>query len=639
MPIKLTYKPNTMKKIVLFSMMLAAMPNVFAQHLERVAPEQVGLDSKHLLYADEAINEEIASKNIPGAVLAVVRHGKLAYLKAYGNRQVYPTTVPMTTNTIFDMASCSKPVGAGISAMILAERGKIRLKDAVSRYIPGFENWKPADGGEETTIRIEDLLTHTSGLPPYAPAATLVKQYGSPNPDGLIEYICHVKRDFEPKTDFQYSCLNFITLQRIVEKVSGQSLRDFARENIYDPLGMDYTDYLPCAPDAKGIWQNTVEPNWAKLMPAGQDWKSLVAPTTKETDGSVVRLGTVHDPLARDLNGGVSGNAGVFSCAEDLAVLAACILNGGEWNGKRIMSKLTVEAMGRVPRAVATLGRTYAWDMFTDYASNNGDLFSPVTYGHTGFTGTSFIIDPVNDTSVILLINAVHPEEGHSVVRLRSVVANAVAASIVSNEPLWQDETHNAHWWKRFNEFMDEAPITSNDIVMLGNSLTEGGGDWSGLGWKNVRNRGIIGDVIEGLDNRLHQILPGKPKKLFIMSGTNDVSHDLSTDSIVKLTDKLITRIQKGSPTTKVYLQSLLPINESFGRYKRLTGKTDQFPEINAELEKLAKAKGIQFINLFPLFCEKGTNNLRKDLTNEGLHINQEGYKIWCKELKRVVKN
>lgn len=628
-----------MKKLSLFTLLLAVSLALFAQHLERVAPEQVGLDSKHLLYADEAINAEIAKKEIPGAVLAVVRHGKMAYLKAYGNKQVYPKAVPMTTNTIFDMASCSKPMGAGISTLILAERGKLRLKDAVNKYIPGFENWVPKDGGEATTIRIEDLLTHTSGLPPYAPTATLVKQYGSPNPNGLMEYICHVKRDFEPKTDFQYSCLNFITLQHIVEVVSGKTLRDFARENIYDVLGMDYTDYLPCAPDAKGIWQNTVEPHWASLMPAGQDWKSLIAPTTKETDGSIVRLGTVHDPLARDLNGGISGNAGVFSCAEDIAILCAAIQNGGEWNGKRFLSKLAVEAMGRVPRAVASLGRTYAWDMFTDYASNNGDFFSPVTYGHTGFTGTSIIMDPVTDTSVILLINAVHPEEGHSVVRLRSLVANVVAASIVSDEALWQDETHNAHWWKRFNQFMEEAPITSNDIVMLGNSLTENGGDWSGLGWKNVRNRGIVGDIIEGLDNRLHQILPGKPKKIFIMSGTNDVSHNLSTDSIVKLTEHLITRIQKESPTTKVYLQSLLPINESFGRYKRLTGKTEQFPEINAELEKLAATKNVQFINLFPLFTEKGTNNLRADITKDGLHIDQEGYKIWCKELRRVVKD
>ena len=627
-----------MKKTLLLTVMLAVAHATFAQHLEHVAPEQVGLDSKHLVYADEAIQAEIAKKEIPGAVLAIVRHGKMAYLKAYGNKQVYPTHVPMTTNTIFDLASCSKPIGAGISILILAERGKLRLTDPVNRYIPDFENWKSGKGNDETTIRIEDLLTHTSGLPPYAPTQTLIEKYGSPNPDGLMDYICHVKRDFEPKTDFQYSCLNFITLQHIVEKVSGQTLRDFTRENIYDKLGMDYTDYLPCAPDKKGIWRNTDDAHWANLMNKGEDWRSMIAPTTKEKDGSVL-IAQVHDPLAHYLNGGISGNAGLFSNAEDLAILCACLQNGGEWNGKRIMSKQTVETMRKVPRSVANLGRTLAWDCFTDYATNNGDFFSSETYSHTGFTGTSIVIDPVTDTSVILLINAVHPEEGHSVVRLRSLVSNVVAASIVSNEALWSGETYNKHWWKRYNEFLNDTPITNNDIVMLGNSLTENGGDWSGLGWKNVKNRGIIGDVIEGIEKRLHQILPGHPKKIFLLSGTNDVSHDLSTDSIVRLMKHCITSIQNQSPQTKIYLQSLLPINESFGRYKRLTGKTDQFPEINARLEELAKEMGIQYINLFPLFCEKGTNVLRADLTRDGLHVGEEGYKIWCKELRRVVKD
>ena len=151
-----------MKKTILLTLMLTLSPSVFGQHLEHVAPEQVGLDSKHLMYADEAINAEIAKKEIPGAVLAIVRHGKMAYLKAYGNKQVYPSKLPMTTNTIFDLASCSKPTGAGISILILAERGKLRLKDPVNRYIPNFENWKGNNGNDETTIRIEDLLTHTS---------------------------------------------------------------------------------------------------------------------------------------------------------------------------------------------------------------------------------------------------------------------------------------------------------------------------------------------------------------------------------------------------------------------------------------------------------------------------------------------
>lgn len=619
-----------MKTLHLILFLLLGVQLASAQSLQRVAPEQVGMDSRKLMYADEAIETAIANKDIPGAVLAVVRNGKMAYLKAYGNKRIYPNTEPMTVNTIFDMASCSKSMSTAVCAMILAERGKIRMLDPVSLYIPDFKSWESEDGKDKKTIRIADLMTHTSGLPPYGPIAELEKQYGSPNPDGLMEYIATCPRDFKPQTDFQYSCLNSITLQHIIETVSGQSLRDFARENIFDVLGMDHTDYLPCQRDKDGKWINTADAHWANLTEG--DWHSLIAPTEKQPDGQVL-CGQVHDPLARIMNGGISGNAGVFSCAEDIALLCAALQNGGEWNGHRILSPLGVKAMRTVPRATASLGRTLGWDNFTAYASNNGDFFSPNTYSHTGYTGTSIVIDPDNDTSVIFLINAVHPEDGHSTVRLRSLVANAVAASIYPTPRVYTE-----HYYKRFVQFMDEPAITSKDIVMLGNSLTEGGGDWSArLGKKNIRNRGIIGDEVMGIYDRLHQILPGHPAKLFLLSGVNDVSHDLTADSIVSMMRMTVERIQRESPDTKLYLQSLLPFNESFNRYKKLTGKTDMIPEIIAKLEALAKEHKITYINLFPLFTEKGNNVLRRELTTDGLHLNEEGYKIWVKELKKKI--
>ncbi len=617
---------KTLTSIILFLFSLQAI--TMAQSLQRVAPEQVGMDSRKLMYADEAIEEAIANKEIPGAVLAVVRNGKMAYLKAYGNKRIYPNTEPMTINTIFDMASCSKSMSTAICTMILAERGKIRLLDPVSRYIPGFKDWESEDGKDKKVIRITDLLTHSSGLPPYAPAAELEKKYGSPNPTGLMEYIAGCKRDFKPQTDFQYSCLNFITLQHIIEAVSGQSLRDFARENIFNVLGMNHTDYLPCQRDKNGQWVNTANSRLSTL-----DFQlTRVAPTEKQPNGQVL-CGQVHDPLARILNGGISGNAGVFSCAEDIAILCAALQNGGEWNGRRILSPQGVKAMRTVPRSTAALGRSLGWDVFTAYASNSGDFFSPNTYGHTGYTGTSIVIDPDNDTSVILLINAVHPEDGHSVVRLRSLVANVVASSLYSSPRIYTD-----HYYKRFLQFMDEPAIGNKDIVMLGNSLTENGGDWAArLGNKNVRNRGIIGDEVMGVYDRLHQILPGHPAKLFLLIGVNDVSHDLTTDTIVSMIRVTVERIRKESPDTKLYLQSLLPINESFGRYKRLAGKTSMIPEINKQLEELAKEKGLTYINLFPLFTEKGSNVLRAELTTDGLHLKEEGYKIWVKAIRKKI--
>ena len=619
----------TMKTLSYLLVSLFCITSAVAQPLQRVAPEQVGMDSRRLMYADEIIEEAIANKDIPGAVLAIVRDGKMAYLKAYGNKRVYPTVEPMTTETVFDMASCSKTMSTAVCTMILVERGKIRLSDAVSVYVPGFQNWTSEDGKEKKTIRVADLLTHTSGLPSYGPTAELEKQYGSPSPEGLMEYIKTCKRRFKPQTDCSYSCLNFITLQNIIEKVSGQTLREFARENLFDVLGMDYTDYLPTVRDKKGNRINTADANWANLVEG--DWHDIIAPTEKQENGQVL-CGQVHDPLARVMNGGISGNAGIFSRAEDIAILCAALQNGGEWNGRRILSPQTVKAMRTVPRGdVAQFGRTLGWDNSSGYASNQGDLFGWNTYGHTGYTGTSIIMDPDNNTSVILLINSVHPEDGHSVVRLRSLVANAVAGSMCP-----APRTYFAHYYKRFLQFMDEPAITSKDIVMLGNSLTEGGGDWGKrLGKENVINRGISGDEVMGVYDRLHQILPGKPAKLFLLIGVNDVSHDLSTDSIVYRIDQTLARIQKESPDTKVYLQSLLPINESFNRYKRLTNKTYQIPEINARLEALAKEKKITFIDLFPLFVEKGTNVLRKELTNDGLHLNDKGYEIWVNAIKK----
>ena len=385
-----------MKANFVFICCFISLQLVVAQPLERVNPEQVGIDSRHLQYADDAILQAIADNEMPGAVLAIVRKGKMAYLKAYGDKQVYPSVTPMEVNTVFDLASVSKSISTAISVMILVERGLLRLTDRVSLYIPDFLG----------NIRVIDLLTHTSGLPPYANVDTLTNRYGAPNPDGLISYISTCSRDFEPRTNFQYSCLNFIALQRIIENVSGQKLENFAKANIFDVLGMNRTSYRP-------------------------DMETLerVAPTEKQPDGNVFR-GVVHDPLARVMNGGNSGNAGVFSDADDLAILATALLNGGQYNGNRILSQLGVKAMTTVPEYAKQFGRSLGWDLFSAYASNKGDLLSPNAYGHTGYTGTSFVIDPDNDIAVILLANRVHPDDDGSMVRIRALVANIAAAAL-----------------------------------------------------------------------------------------------------------------------------------------------------------------------------------------------------------------
>jgi CubicO group peptidase (beta-lactamase class C family) len=372
---------------------------------QKTSPEEAGLDAKKLTYIDSTVYRSIRNGDMPGAVVAVVRHNKLAFLNAYGNKQVYPDTLPMTTNTVFDLASVSKSVSTAISVMILLERGQLRLHDNVSLYIPGFKPWTDSLSGRRKNIRIIELLTHTSGLPPYAPVEELQKIYTVPNPQGLLTHISNVKRNNEPGTVFDYSCLNFITLQHIVQNITGKSLQQFAQENIFQPLGMRHTDYNPTG--------ETLE------------W---VAPTEKQPDGSVLR-GKVHDPLARIMNDGVSGNAGVFANAEDLSLLVAMLLNGGEVNGVRILSPLTVELMRSVPEGYEAFGRALGWDVSSGYA-NDGDIFPAAAYGHTGYTGTSITIDQASGTAVIILTNRVHPEDKGSQRRLRETVANVVAGSI-----------------------------------------------------------------------------------------------------------------------------------------------------------------------------------------------------------------
>ena len=400
---------------------------ISAQHIEKTTPDVVGLDAHRLKQADACIDKAIREGRTPGAVLAVVRHRKIGYLKAYGRRQTLPSPLPMTENTIFDMASCTKSMATTMAVMQLLEQGKLRLNDPVQLYLPHFQNWKD-EQGDSVVIRIVHLLTHTSGLPSYAPVADLQKKGHFPDADRQMNYIETCRRNEKPACDMQYSCLNFITLQHIVEQITGQSLRDYCAEHVFQPLHMRHTDFIPCAPNKQGFWVETDKPCWMKRGEKAEN--PPLAPTEKQPNGQIL-CGIVHDPLARVMNGGISGNAGLFSNAEDVAVLCAMLLNGGSWQGRQILSPLTVEKMQQIPAGFEAFGRCLGWDKSSPYASNKGDLLSDAAFGHTGYTGTSIVIDPKNDIAIILLTNAVHPVDKTNVVRLRAEVANAVAGSII----------------------------------------------------------------------------------------------------------------------------------------------------------------------------------------------------------------
>ncbi|MBR5857031.1 MAG: hypothetical protein IKY70_07145 [Bacteroidales bacterium] len=210
-----------------------------------------------------------------------------------------------------------------------------------------------------------------------------------------------------------------------------------------------------------------------------------------------------------------------------------------------------------------------------------------------------------------------------------------------------QNKKYSDHYYKRVAEFEQEAPITEKDIVLLGDSLTEGG-DWSEYFSKTeaklnkkggaIRNRGIVGDTAEGIYDRLDEITSGKPYKLFFLCGANDVSHDLSADTIAARIERVLVRIIDESPKTKVYLQSMLPFNESFKRYKKLDGKTYMVALVNERLEDMAERLGIKFINLHPLFLEEGTESMNPAITADGLHLKSEGYAIWSEAIRKYVK-
>lgn len=183
-------------------------------------------------------------------------------------------------------------------------------------------------------------------------------------------------------------------------------------------------------------------------------------------------------------------------------------------------------------------------------------------------------------------------------------------------------------YYARRTTLFDELPIGKKDIVMLGNSLTDGCEFNELLGNRHIKNRGIVGDIIQGLIDRIGPIIKGQPKKLFIMSGVNDISHDVSADSIARAMEKLIVMVKQGSPRTKIYLQSLLPFNNDVREWKLLKGRDHVVVEANALLEQVARRQGVTWINLYPLFVDD-QGRLRADLTNDGLHLMGKGYLIW----------
>ena len=366
-----------------------------AGDLPRLDPAAAGFDPARLAAIDGLVEGALADSKMPGCVVCIGRRDGIALLKAYGRRAVAPADEPMTTDTVFDLASITKPVATATAVMRLVEEGRLRLSDPVATHIPEF-----AAAGKEK-LSVHDLLTHQSGLIADNP----ISDYAD-GPDAAFERIWKLAPLHPVGEKFIYSDVNFIVLGRLVERITGESLDAFTTRVTFAPLSMTETGYRPAAA-----------------------LRGRCAPT-EERDGGWMR-GDVHDPRCWKL-GGVAGHAGLFGTATDLARYATMMLADGSLDGARVLSPPTVATMTRGWRIPGGGVRGLGWDKRSPLSSNRGDLLTDTAFGHGGFTGTALWIDPGLDLYVIFLSNRVHPDGKGLVNPLIARIASCAAGAIVA---------------------------------------------------------------------------------------------------------------------------------------------------------------------------------------------------------------
>ncbi len=428
-----------------------------SQGLPLASPQSVGMNAAKLEQIEQLVNADIAEKKLPGAVVIVGHKGKIVYRKAFGNRSLVPTVEKMTVDTIFDVASLTKPVATATSIMILVEQGKLRLNDTIGKYISDI------DDPEAKKVTIQQLLTHTSG---YRPDFDLGEKWTGR--EGMLAALKKEKLRNPPGTRFVYSDIGFIVLGEIIDRIYSHSSDYYFSNSIGFDLELSDTGFG----DIRHLNDRMVftipkwivhEKNRPRFAPTetirGQ---SNYLGSTFEGDGRAgdqMLRAEVHDPTSYRM-GGIAGHAGLFSTADDLARYCQMLLNGGVAPGgnptgregvrgakstlptgrvsasRRILSAQTIARM-TAPYVVSEDGATrgLGWDMNTSFSSNRGELFPLGSFGHTGFTGTSIWIDRVSQTFVVFMSNRVHPDGKGDVTPLRAKVAT-VAASAVEDTPI-----------------------------------------------------------------------------------------------------------------------------------------------------------------------------------------------------------
>lgn len=359
------------------------------------------------------VQDSIKNGFYPGAVILAAQHGKIIYRGVFGNQRIVPTVEPMRFDTIFDVASLTKVIATTTAVMQLAEEGKLDLDAPVAHYWPAFA----ANGKEEITVR--ELLTHTSGLPAGIDSPELndilPEPLRSPNAvswqgkTAALVKITELHPIAPHGTQFLYSDPNFITLGHLVEIISGLRLDVYASQFIFKPMNMQHTGFLPSA-----------------------ELREQIAPT--QMMSGELRWGEAHDPTVH-LMGGVAGMAGLFSNAHDIGVFAQTILNQGRISGAEEKYLLEPETVFRMTATQTPPQmedkRGFGWDIQTKHTCR-GNYFAETSFGHTGWTGTSLWIDPVNDAWVVILTSRTHPVPAsqNKLLEDRIVIADFVAQAL-----------------------------------------------------------------------------------------------------------------------------------------------------------------------------------------------------------------
>jgi len=368
------------------------------------------LDSQAQNRIDGIVEQAISKHSTPSACVVIGARDGILFAKAYGRFTYEADSPPATLDTLYDMASCTKAVATTTTAMLLVQDGKLSLDDPVSKYLP---DWNRDD---KRNVTIRNLITHTSGLPSYCSRDKVEasRKPGESRPDALIRFIAELPLQYKTGEGHVYACLNFLTLARVNEEASGMSQGTLLRRRLFVPLGMVNSGYY---------------------MSEGK--KLMAAPTV---GGEHFRQGRVHDPLADYYCTGYrcSGNAGLFSTANDLAKFCRMMLSDGVWNGKQIFKPETIDlfATNQLPEGVrGSQGIGWGISRRVPFGTSLNEGTKKACFSHAGYTGTYIHFDRLAGTFVVVLTNRVFPDDKTSDYPMRREIFRVV----LETDPIYKD--------------------------------------------------------------------------------------------------------------------------------------------------------------------------------------------------------